>query len=197
MSSKSEICNMALLLLGEQPNIVDVDTDATRNAGALKAAFDTARDALLREHNWNFALTQGTWAAVSPAPDFGYTNSYQFSADPFCLRFVRFDRDLHPGRPSWKVIGRTLRTDEGSPVYVEFIARVTDTAQFDPMFVSALAARLAWMTGYRITGKREAADEMRQITKDLARDARWADAIDTGREEPLDDGDFLAARAIG
>lgn len=194
MGTKTDICNLALQLMGARSRLVDVDTDNTEHAGELKTAYPNARDLILRAHNWNFAMTQGVWPALATAPAFGFAKRYQLAAAPFCLRFVRFDVDRHGRRVPKRIVGRELHTDEGAPVYVWYVARIEDEALFDPMFVEALAAKLAERLGYRITQRVTIAREMRDFARELARDARWADAIETDDESAADQGEFLDSR---
>lgn len=200
MSSKTEIANLALQLIGQAPDIVNVDTDNTTRAKEVRQAWDAARLAALRAHAWNFATVRTTLAAMSTAPEWGYAKKY--ALPPEYVGSLRFSKDNHGAqKPPHRILtdraagGRELHTDEGSPVYIEFVSNVADEGLFDPMFVEYLAAKLAEKIGYRLTGRATIGQEMREYAKDLARDARWADAVDTGRDE-ADQGEFLDARAI-
>jgi hypothetical protein len=57
MVSKTSICNKALRKLGSKP-VMNVDTDTSRQATLCKSAYDDILDEVLREHNWNFAVTR-------------------------------------------------------------------------------------------------------------------------------------------
>jgi len=195
MSTKTAICNLALQAMGARPSLNDVDADATKVASELKAAYDNARDAVIRSHEWKFATALGTWAAMATAPAFGFGKKYALAADPHCLRVLRLHPDYHGGAPLWRVVGRELHTDEGAPLYVEFLFRVTDTALMDPMFVEALALKLALATAANIIG--EKANKQAELARrhaEAIRDARWAGAIEGRRRDPPA-GDFLSARA--
>lgn len=197
MPNKNEIANLALQLLGQNQNIVDLDSDNTKNAAELRTAYYITLDAALASHPWRFALVRDSWAVSGTAPAWGYTKAYPFATDPYCLDVHRLDPDHHGDEPdTWQVVGREVHTDEGSPLYVEYISRVTDEARFHPMFVEYFAAKLAEKVGYRITGKPEIAREMRDYAIGLARDARWKSAIATGRRAPRE-GDWLSSRGVG
>jgi len=201
MTTKTAICNHALTLLGQLPSLNNVDTDTSVNASRLRSVFDTVRDACLRAHAWNFATVRTTLAASSSyTPAWGHDAQYQLP--PEYLGQLRFDPERHGSRkPDHRIVGdrtnggRWIQASEGDTIYVEFVQRVEDTALFDPMFAEYLAARLAETVGAAISGKATVAEEMRALARDMARDARWADAIDTGRDTP-DEGDFMSARAI-
>lgn len=198
MTTKTAICNLALTLMGAAPSLTNVDQDTSVHASKLRAVYDITRDAALRAHAWNFATVRTTLAASTAAPEWGYARKYELPSE--YLGQLRFDTDHHASkRPNHRVMtdrttgGKWIHTDEGDPIYVEFVILPVSEADYDPMFVEFLAARLAAATGYSITSKATIAEEMRQYAQDLARDARWADAVDTGRDEP-DEGDFLASR---
>lgn len=200
MSSKTEIANLALQLLGQTPNIADVDTDNTRRANDIKNAYDATRKAALRAHAWNFATVRTTLAATTTTPAWGFDYRYFLPAD--YLGQLRFSVDHHGSRkPPHRTLtdtdesGMFVDTDEGATIYVEYVKDIDNAALFDPMFVEFFAAKLAEKVAFQVTGKPQLMAEMRDYAKELARDARWADAVDTGRDPP-DDGEFLAARAI-
>jgi len=200
MTDKATIANLALQLLGQIPNIVDLDSDNTQRARDLRNAYEPARLAALRAHAWNFATVRDTLAATATTPAWGYAKRYALPPD--YVGQLRFSKDHHGSRkPPHRIVtdrnqsGTFIDTDEGSPIYVEWVSNVTNTALFDPMFVEYFAAKLAEKVAFQVTGKANLAPEMRDYAADLARDARWADAVDTGRDEP-DEGEFLAARAI-
>jgi hypothetical protein len=200
MSSKTEIANLALQLLGQAPNISNVDTDGTQRAISIRNAYDATRKAALRAHAWNFATVRTTLASTGTTPAWGFAYRHQLPSD--YLGQLRFDRTNHGSRkPPHRVTTDTAESamfvdsDEGATLYVEYVKDIANGALFDPMFVEFFAAKLAEKVAYQVTGKPELARDMRDYAKDLARDARWADAVDTGRDPP-DEGEFLAARAI-
>jgi hypothetical protein len=193
VSSKTRICNLSLMLLGHSANIVNVDTDNTQRAADLLAVYDEVRNAALADHPWKFALVRKTLPAKDTAPEWGFANAYEFPTDPVCLDVYRLDPENHGDEPEWDRVGNEIHTDEGAPLYVEFIGLVTNEALFHPMFVTYFAARLAEWTGLKITGKAGIAEEMAAKANGLARDARWKSAVATGRKRQKD-GDFLNAR---
>ncbi len=62
--TKTEICNLALSMLGAN-TATDIDTDTTPQAEATRRWFAPARDEALASHPWNFATTRArltlTW----------------------------------------------------------------------------------------------------------------------------------------
>lgn len=142
MASKIEICNRALQLLGAN-SIASLSANSTE-ARECSRAFDIVRDAELREHPWSFARKRASLAASSTTPAFEYANAFPVPSD-----FIRLKLENRSQVPvDWQVEQhstgeRSIMTDDGAPLKVVYIAQVTDTELYDPLFVEALAARLA------------------------------------------------------
>ncbi|NIR36919.1 MAG: hypothetical protein GWN71_15050, partial [Gammaproteobacteria bacterium] len=105
------------------------------------------RRRLLRRYRWNFAVKRATLAPESPDPDFGFDKRHMLPDD--CLRVIGLHDGDEPKRnytsdkTPFKVEGRFLHVDDDAPE-VFYVADVTDTRQFDPMFDEALSWLLAW-----------------------------------------------------
>lgn len=192
--TKTSICNGALLLLGQEGSLVDVDTDTSVYAGDLKAAWDVAVDAAIRMHPWNFAIDFATIGQDDASgAKFGYAKVYTWPSDPWCLRIWRFSRDYHGENPAFRVAGRNIYTSEGSPIYVEYLKRVTDTALFDANFVQLLERVLAEKVAFKITGAMSVQERMADAVAKFRPDATAIDSQESGHEEP-DQGEFLEHR---
>ena len=81
------ICNQALLLLGER-TIQSLDEDSTQ-AKVCAAFYETSRDACLRELKPSFARKRAVLTAVGPKPAWGFDNAYQLPQD--CLLVIEQD----------------------------------------------------------------------------------------------------------
>lgn len=148
MASTIQVANRALTKLGSN-RITSFDDDV-KAARSLKACFDDIRDDELRAHRWSFALKRTQLAALSTAPEFGWTYQYQLPAD-----FLRLDQvndefpavvmDNYIGAEviDWVLEGGKLLTDFSAPLKVRYIASITDANMWDVNFREALACRLA------------------------------------------------------
>jgi len=142
MASKIEICNRALQLLGAN-SIASLTANSTE-ARECSRAFDIVRDAELREHPWSFARKRVSLAASSTTPAFEYANAFPVPSD-----FIRLKLENRSQVPvDWQVEQHStgelaIMTDDGAPLKIVYIAQVTDTELYDPLFTEALAARLA------------------------------------------------------
>lgn len=184
MASQVQIWNQALTKLGAE-RVIGPDDD-TRNARALAAIYEIKRDAELAAHPWTFAIKRARLPASSTAPVFGWARSFPMPSD--FLRLVQVGRDWlfydTDTGPLFQVeadpaTGRmAILTDQGSPLEIRYVSRVENTGLFTPLFVEALACRLAAEACEEITGnqsKRELA--MAEHAKAI-RDARRVNAIE-------------------
>jgi hypothetical protein len=89
------------------------------------------------------------------APAFGYAYAYALPTDPWCLRAWGLSK-AHHGSASWEVEGRDILTDEGTALYLHFIADVPDVATWPPALADLFAEALGESIAYRITGDRNA-----------------------------------------
>jgi plasmid maintenance system antidote protein VapI len=78
--------------------------------------------------------------------------------------------------------GRVLLTDEGT-ANILYIARITDTNLFDPMFVDVLTAKLAVDLAYPVTNSQQVQTNMQKLYQLKLSEARSID----GQEGFIDD----------
>ncbi len=167
MASKVEIISAALALLGEE-SITD-PTENTKRARVAARLWNINLEAALRAHPWNFALVRAQLAQTPAAPLWGFAYSYQIPGD--CLRVLQMDwQDDYP----WKKEGSLLYTDSDS-CYVQYIARVSDTAAFDALFTDYFTFRLAAALAWPITQRKADLDAMSQLAIAKLREARTVD----------------------
>lgn len=183
MASEVEICNAALQKLGAQR--ITALTDNSVNARACSACFDRLRLAELRKNPWSFAITRATLAADATSPAFGRANSFTLPSD-FLRLLSPYPEDNLSSR-DWLVEGRAIVTDESAPLYIRYMADVSDPNTMDPLFRDALAARMAMEMCEEITQsntKRQlaAADYDMAIT-----DAKKTNAIEKLPQKSPDD----------
>lgn len=154
MASEVEIANLALRKLTASDRI-DTLEDPTDTARSLSDVWTPTRQRVLSEHPWNVASRRAILAPKATAPAFGFTYAYLMPSDPWCLRVWGLSRDHH-GSAVWKVEGRDILTNEGTALYIHFIADVTDVATWPPYLVNVFAEALGESIAYRITGDRQA-----------------------------------------
>jgi hypothetical protein len=186
-ASVVEICNRALGAIG-QGAITSLD-DQNTAARLCQRFYPQLRDEMLRGHPWNFAMARASLPALTAVPTWGFTLAYQLPTD--CLRVWRVGEVYRFAK--WKVEGRTIVTDLGAPLSIQYIRQVTDPAEFDPIFVSALAARLAMEITMPIANDRTLRETMMREYQTHLRAARGADGQE-GSADRITAETFIEAR---
>lgn len=173
-----EICNNALVLLGNNP-LADL-TDTTKKAVKIVTQFYTqAIEETLRAYTWNCAITRDTLTADGTAPEFGY--SYRFAVPADCLRVLMvYDADT-----KFKVENGYILTDDsgGEVQYIKLIG-VDD---MDALCRAALTARLASMIAFPLTNSVSVAEAMWKMYKDRLDEAQTVDAFEGSSEQMASD----------
>ena len=197
MPSVVDICNEAMDLLGAAT--ITALTENSKEARLCNRRFETVRDAVIRAHPWNVAITRATLAKDAAAPAFGFTNQFTLPTDPYCLRVLSFwnsnvDSDVaaYDSQVMFKIEGRKVLSNEGS-CKITYLARVTDTEQYDPLLSSTIAHKLAAETAYAITGSNSVTQGMQQLYELRLKEARSIDAME-GVPDKLIADDFINIR---
>lgn len=183
--SEVSIYNAALDLIEESP--VTSPNDDRASARWLKRNFSLVRDGLIRQYEWNFAKARASIAADSEAPAFGWLYSYTIPVD--ALRVLPLTKDGYVnGAPiQHEIEGGYILTDQAAPLKIRYLRRVTNTAEFDSMFVLVLAAALAKNMAHALTGKSSYRDRMVQHYDQMLMDAEVVDAQEGTPPVPLGD----------
>lgn len=192
MTTKTDICNLALDMLHEAP-FADVDTEGTADSRWFVRNYDVIRDAEVRKHVWNFAKKRAAISADATAPAFGWLKRYARPVDMLRLLQISHDGAFEGPLIPHEVEGDWILTDQSATIYVRYIRQVTDPSDFDPNFVEALACRLALKSAHRFTGKQSMVQTAASFYADAIAEARLANAIEGTPERPYDD-DVIAAR---
>ena len=197
MASVVDICNEALDLLGAQT--ITALSENSQEARLCNRRFATVRDAVLRAHPWNIAITRKQLAKDATSPAFGFTNQYTLPTDPYCLRVLSFwdsnvDSEVaaYDSRTSLKIEGRKVLSDAGE-CRITYIGRITDTEQYDSLLSSTVAHRLASEIAYAVTGSNSLANGMQQLYEARLREARSIDAME-GTPDRIIANDFIDIR---
>ena len=197
MPSVVDICNEAMDLLGAAT--ITALTENSKEARLCNRRFDTVRDAVLRAHSWNVAITRASLAADSAAPAFGFSTQFTLPTDPYCLRVISFwntnvnnDIAAYDSNVMYKIEGRKILSNE-STCSIIYIGRVTDTELYDSLLSSTIAHRLASETAYAITGSNALAQSMYSLYQARLSEARSMDALE-GYPEQLQADTYTNAR---
>lgn len=205
-TSETEIVNLALSRLGHKT--ITSLTEGTTEADMASVQYPHCRDSLLRSHPWNFAIKRAALAQDATAPNHEFSARYALPTD--CLKVIRTSWEAtgiastavygFPGLVGgyespipYRIEGRYLLCNE-STVSVEYIARITDTAQFDEMFTDCLAQRLAAEMAMRLTDNASLTDNAWSLYQSKLAEARVIDAQEGTPRDVVDVSGFIFAR---
>lgn len=167
MASEVDIYNAALIKLGDENTISALGQDG-REGEVGELIYPQIRDRLLMAHPWNFAIKRSTLIKDTTSPAFEFTSQYHLPAD--FLRGVK----LYNSAERWKIEGDRLLTD-ASPVNFVYIAKITDTGKYPPLFTEALSSIIAAEIAEVITGSSDKAQLLMQSGEAKLREAKRRD----------------------
>jgi hypothetical protein len=158
MTSKVTICNMALSRIGA--DTITALTDDTEPARLCNTFFNELADRVMMQGAWSSTVRRVGLAQTTNTPSFEFDNEFQLPVDPKCLRVLSVN-ETDPGNIDYAIEDDKLLTDESS-IKIKYIARLTDTADWDPMLIEAFEVLLASYLAIPIMGDKVAARELRQ-----------------------------------
>jgi len=174
-------------------------TEDSKEARLSNRRFETVRDQVLRAHPWNAVIERKELAQDSAAPAFGFSYQYTLPTNPYCLRVLSFwngnvDNEIaaYDSQNMFKVEGRKVLTDE-TTCRIVYIARITDTEQYDSLLSSTIAHKLASEVAYAITGSNSIAQQMFQLYQARLSEARSMDAAE-GMPDKIISDTFINSR---
>lgn len=188
MASEVDIANRALSMLGEI-RITSLD-DSNKPARAMKARYELLRDAELSAYPWRFAVKRVQLPASTDVPEWGYSVIYDRPTDdvrPIKVggAFVNAQSigvfyestGVYTEQSPYEIIEGRIHTDLRAPLDYEYIARITDSGQFDPLFTEALAARLASDAAEELTQSNSKKEFAVGVYKNTLSEARRVNAL--------------------
>src|SRR5439155_12809149 len=164
---------MALSSIGENDQIRDPDEDS-HAARTVRANWDVTRQAVLRDHPWNFATLRAELAAkTNPGIIFPWTAFFPLPAG--CLRMIEV---LDPAgtRDCFSVENGGILADTTGPLRILYLGDVVEVGRWDAMFAAAFAKRLGFEVADRITADRGRKSDAWQAYRSALSDARGVDA---------------------
>ena len=171
MASEVDIINSAMNMIGAS-NIIARDEDS-KAARVSNQRYDSIRDAVLRAHPWNCAVTRRSLAPDSESPAFDWDYQFTLPADPYCLRVLRLDYlDIE-----FRVEGRKIVSNESS-INLIYIARVTDPNEYDTLLQESIAARLAADVSFTLSQSTSLTQNMFNLYESKLKEARFVDATE-------------------
>jgi len=184
MASQTDICNLALVKLGAK-TIMNLQ-DTTTSAQVLSALYTPCLEAELAAHPWTFAMTRALLPADVTPPAFGWGYAYRKPTGFLKLVEVGEHWCFYPNNrdPLFAIEGAHILTDQGSPLKMRYVQRITDAGLLPPLFVQAFACRLAFEACEKLTQNLSKRQEARDERKEAVRDARRTNDIEQPPQQP-------------
>ena len=200
MTSKTEICNLALSHLGHSKEIGNVDTEASAWASACRRFYDIARDTAQRDFDWPFATKIASLGLLEEEPNDEWNYSYQYPSD--CIKVRRIlsgiRLDTRDSQIPYKIAngdtGRIIFSDQAT-AQIEYTVKITNPGHWSEDFTLALSYRLAMFIAPRVTrgdpfNLRQAAEtEYMKILSDAL-----ANAFNEEQQDKQPESEFIRAR---
>ena len=143
VSSKVEICNLALSCIGDKGSVENIDEPSKQTEIVCAKWYDISRQTALKQMMPSFARKREYWALdVNGKPDFGYRYAYKYKND--CLKILGIG-NLYEKRNDYAVEGGYLFINEHFPegLPVRYVRDITDVTKYTPDFVHLFAWFLA------------------------------------------------------
>lgn len=149
-SSLEQICNLALIKIGHRELIDDLSEDSTE-AQLCNELYEPCRDEVLEAFKWLFATKHATLAALATDPPTNWLYAYALPADFIAARGLVLAGNRAPANDQRIRYAIEFDATSAKPVLVTdqdaaeliYTFKATNVATYSPMFVTALAWRLA------------------------------------------------------
>jgi hypothetical protein len=157
ITSKVDICNLALGSLGNYGSVTNIDTPSGSKEATFALWYDITRQTLLKRMIPNFSLARRTIAATSATPPFGYENVFEYPSD--CLKVLGLGNIDERAEYIYCVEGGYIYTADvwANGLKLRFVRDIKDVNRFSPEFKLVFAAELAKNVALDITQSPEKA----------------------------------------
>lgn len=178
MASVVSICNMALSEVGST-SIVSID-DNSLEAELCRLHYYTARDKVLGDREWTFAVARRELTMSAAAPVYGFPNKFQIPSDSIRILQCHDSKDINypldPNSTYWYKEGDEILSDS-EQIWCRYIRRVEDPNLFSAGFETALATYLASKLAIPLQQNRSLKTELLQVYQLELTEAAAADGL--------------------
>lgn len=197
MANEVTICNLALAELGA--TLIESLSERQKSAQYCKLIYETARDAVLRDHDWSFARSRQQLALLSDQYP-GFSFAYQYPTNCLKDRSIWNDTDLltETEKVPYEISSskdnthKVILTNHENAILI-YTAKIKDPNVFDQSFIDALKYRLASDLAVPLKGDvglKKSAFQMYQYYIGLAK----ANSANEGQREQDTQSSFTRAR---
>lgn len=149
MSSRTEICNLALGHIGTGKFISDLDTDQSTEGVACRRYYEQALKQYLRDFPWPFAKRQRDLALIEENPNDEWTYSYRYPSD--CLLIHRIYSGVRNDSRQSRIPYLVASDDTGKLIYsseenacIWYTKFNNDPITYPNDFILAFSYLVAW-----------------------------------------------------
>lgn len=197
MASVVQICNIALSRIGQSTRIDSLDEQSLA-AELCTLHYDECRQQVLRDFDWPFAEARVYLADIG-SPPVNWQYRYRYPTDCLKARRITIPGTETPQadqRIPYQIVyaagGRAIVTNQ-EQAELAYTVDVEETGYFDPLFVGALAWKLAAELAMGLQARPEnyqAAQQNYQIELSKAQ----AVAFEEAQQAPNPDSEFVTVR---
>ena len=192
----TKICNMAILHVGGN-KILSIN-DSSVEAIVCETHYDVARDKVLEDKDWTFAVSRAEITQNAVDPVFGYQSSFTLPSD--CIRVIEawdsMDDMMFRGRSNpleWEKEENNISADTEGSIFIRYIKRIETTSRFSAGFVDALSLYLAHKLAVPIAKSTRLQTDMMNLYLRSVKDAANADGLQ-GRSRRIRSSRLVNAR---
>jgi hypothetical protein len=192
--SKTDVCNMALSLIGDERfQLADFDTDTGKSKRQCALHYDTTLEEVTRLHSWNCskkrdeltvtAYTEHFWDNQATIPSDSIRILTLTNDDTF-YRMLRFNTD-------WAIEGGLILSNS-SGMFILY-QKIPTIDEMDSLFLRAFYTSLAVKLSIPLTGDRKIrSDLLAEFEQIIMPEARRVNGFE-GYEHPVVDSEWLEA----
>jgi hypothetical protein len=164
--SKVEICNRALIILGQAGVLSAGQED--QNARACDIMYDPSVRMLLEKNNWTFATRRAKLRVLDEQPVFEFQYAYALPGEYLKSQTVFFNTTPIRDSRLYSIEDGALLCNQFGDVYMKYTYSLTDPKKFSELFAEAIANMIAQRICYSL---REASTAQMQLISGWAEQA--------------------------
>lgn len=186
--SKTALVNKALTLCGAAP-IINI-TDETNNARVVNRVYEIARQSILTECAWTFALTRTTLSLSADTMAWSYANeTYIYVRPSNALRIV----DVSDSDAQWREEGDYIISDTNN-LGIKYVYDHDDPAKYRPKFLEAFIDKLCADISFMILNSAPKAEAFFAKYEKITLPKAMAENSQTGLQQIMKDDEWERAK---
>ena len=201
--SEARICNLALSHIKQtKTTVANLDTDTGNTAVQCRIHYDTCRQFVLSNHDWNFATQRVTLANISSDPMSPTTWNYRYDYPSNCLKI----RNIQPLNKTSDPIPYVVELEEDGSVLsiltdledarAIYTQDVDNPTLFSPGFIQSLSWYLASELAPALSGSETIQEATLTVYRNTIAAAQAMDSGE-GQQDPDLDSSWERARIGG